>query len=96
MANDDHVAMLKQGVTAWNKWRGENRDILPDLTRAYLTEANLGDHLFRRDPVNLRKADLSRADLSGADLREAFLIEADLTRQRLGLALIVGAGWTTR
>jgi hypothetical protein len=24
MANDEHVAMLKKGVDAWNKWRDEN------------------------------------------------------------------------
>ena len=23
MANDEHVAMLKKGVDAWNAWRGE-------------------------------------------------------------------------
>ena len=39
MANDEHVALLKQGVTAWNKWRDdkwrdENLDIRPDLSNA--------------------------------------------------------------
>lgn len=27
MADDDHVAMLKQGVATWNGWRHENPDI---------------------------------------------------------------------
>jgi hypothetical protein len=31
MANDKHVAILKKGVKAWNKWRDENPDIPPDL-----------------------------------------------------------------
>ena len=41
MANDEHVAMLKKGVTAWNKWCRENRRIRPDLRGADLSNANL-------------------------------------------------------
>jgi uncharacterized protein YjbI with pentapeptide repeats len=42
MANDEHVALLKQGVDAWNAWRQANPDIRhPDLRGANLTEANL-------------------------------------------------------
>jgi hypothetical protein len=40
MANDD-VALLKQGVTAWNAWRQENPDVRPDLIGANLGGANL-------------------------------------------------------
>jgi len=32
MANDAHVALLKQGVAAWNAWRKQNPDIRPDLS----------------------------------------------------------------
>jgi uncharacterized protein YjbI with pentapeptide repeats len=42
MANDDHIAQLKKGVDAWNAWREENPDILPDLSEANLRGANLG------------------------------------------------------
>jgi hypothetical protein len=31
MANPDHIAQLMKGVTAWNTWRQDNRDIRPDL-----------------------------------------------------------------
>ena len=31
MANEEHVALLKQGAEAWNAWRHENPDIRPDL-----------------------------------------------------------------
>jgi len=81
MANDEHVALLRQGVAAWNAWRDENPNIHPDLSEAYLSEANLGGanlggaDLYR---VNLIEAKLSEADLSGADLSEANLGGADL------------------
>jgi hypothetical protein len=32
MANEDHIALLKKGVTAWNAWRKENRH--PDLEQS--------------------------------------------------------------
>jgi hypothetical protein len=41
MANDEHVALLKQGVDAWNKWRDENPDAYPDLRGANLSGAQL-------------------------------------------------------
>jgi len=41
MANDEHVAMLKKGVAAWNAWRDENPSILPDLSEADLSGAIL-------------------------------------------------------
>jgi uncharacterized protein YjbI with pentapeptide repeats len=56
MANEDHVARLKQGVAAWNAWRAENESVVPDLHDADLRDADLED------------ADLSGADLSGASL----------------------------
>ena len=41
MANDEHVALLKQGVAAWNAWREGNPHISPDLTNANLSRADL-------------------------------------------------------
>ena len=52
--NDEHVALLKQGVTAWNAWRKENPDIRPDLNEADLERASLSG-------ANLKWADLSAA-----------------------------------
>ena len=44
MANEEHVALLKQGVEAWNVWRLEsvprNLDLRPNLYMADLREAN--------------------------------------------------------
>jgi hypothetical protein len=77
MANEDHIAMLKQGAAAWNAWRKKNPDTLPDLRNANLSgadlrEANLSD-------ANLRGAVLRNAKFSGADLRGAAFIETDLS-----------------
>jgi TIR domain/Pentapeptide repeats (8 copies) len=66
MANEDHVARLKQDITAWNRWRGENESVIPDLRYADLSGANLA------------RADLSLADLRQADLR-ADMSDANLS-----------------
>ena len=41
MANDEHVALLKKGVDAWNAWRRENSNVHPDLNGANLSGAFL-------------------------------------------------------
>jgi len=51
MANPEHLAILKQGVGAWNKWREENPNIAPDLSIAVLKEAHLKDATQSRKPV---------------------------------------------
>jgi hypothetical protein len=47
MADDEHVALLKQGVAAWNAWRDENPDIRPDLSEADVGKANLHEANLR-------------------------------------------------
>ena len=84
MENQEHVALLGQGVEQWNKWRAEYPKIRAnlsdaDLSGANLTEANLGE-------ANLRGANLSGADLSGANLNGANLMGADLRRANLSNA----------
>jgi hypothetical protein len=80
MAKDEHVALLKKGVEAWNAWRDENRNIQPELgnfnQRANLIGADLSGANLRGTKLNwanlqlanLNRADLSEANLSGADL----------------------------
>ena len=41
MADPEHLAKLKEGVKAWNKWRKDNSGIIPNLERADLGAANL-------------------------------------------------------
>jgi hypothetical protein len=43
MADPDHLNRLQQGVDAWNAWRERESLITPDLTRADLSGAILGD-----------------------------------------------------
>ena len=94
MANEDHVALLKKGVDAWNAWRNENLDIGPDLSwesfnGAGLREANLsGANLSW---AGLGEADLSEADLRGADFFEADLGGANLSGADLRVANLSGA-----
>ena len=91
MANEEHVALLKQGVDVWNKWREENPEVQPDLdgadlARTDLKRANLSQASLRW--TNLILADLEEANLRGAylewaDLNGASLIGASLERALL-------------
>lgn len=77
MANPEHLARLKQGVEAWNRWREEEPSPPPDLQGAHLERAEL-----RRANLilaNLEGAKLAQANLRRADLRSAILRRSDLT-----------------
>ena len=104
MANEDHLAILRKGVEAWNQWRLDDEMVQPDLSGANLDEvdfsgANLRDADLSGANVswaNLRGASLCKADLSGvdlraADLREVNLREADLRWAKLSKADLSGA-----
>lgn len=85
MANKEHLAILKQGVEAWNQWRQENPAIKPNLRAANLSEMNLAgidlhhSNLSRSNltAANLAGARLYRANLRGANFRGANLSEVD-------------------
>jgi hypothetical protein len=89
MANPEHLEILTQGVEAWNAWRGQHRDIRPDLSGADLSGADLtGANLV---VANLSSADLAGADLERADLSGAILSEANLKRDDLSGAILYRA-----
>ena len=86
MANDEHVALLKQGAAAWNAWRDKNPNIDPDLREADLRGANLRRAKLwqaRLREANLRGADLSRANLIGTNLRRVNLRRANLSEANI-------------
>jgi uncharacterized protein YjbI with pentapeptide repeats len=88
MANPEHLAVLKQGVALWNRWRQEHPQLAPQLDGADLRRATLEGADFRRasltgvrlDEANLTGARIRKANLSEAGLGGAVLKYADFTR----------------
>jgi hypothetical protein len=103
MANPEYLAILKQGVEAWNQWRAKSdvsRESDINLRGADLMGANLaGADLSRVDfsliasetdlgaPYDL-VTDLSEADLTGADLSGVSLFKAKLGGAKLKGAIL--------
>jgi uncharacterized protein YjbI with pentapeptide repeats len=87
VANDEHLALLRQGPGIWNKWLGQKPGFTPDLSQADLTAKNLMG-------VNFTGVNLSSANLAGADLTNANLVEADLTAAKLYGADLIEANLT--
>ena len=48
MANQKHLAILKQGVEVWNKWRQEHPEVKPDLSDADLSNIALTGFITRK------------------------------------------------
>jgi hypothetical protein len=104
MANEEHLAIIRQGVSVWNKWREGNPEVVPDLSRtefhqvdiygADLAGVNLegtilyGTFLFG---TNLHGANLTAVKLDGADLSWAKLSDATLVNASLVQANLLGA-----
>lgn len=92
MANPEHVSMLKNGVSEWNKWRTDHQEIRPDLSSADLRNMDLREaNLYQ---VDFYQADLRGTDFRGANLREAFLSHvwldgANMSHARLYKATLV-------
>jgi hypothetical protein len=84
VANEEHLAILRQGIETWNKWRMENLDVRPNLKYALLNCANLSG-------ANLEYALLTHANLIEADLTYANLIDTNLRGANLGSAYLRNA-----
>src|SRR5579862_8277669 len=86
MANEEHLALLKQGVKVWNRWREEHREVFPDLEGADLDTTDLqGSELYAASlsGASLIGANLSKANLGAARLRQANLFGANLSGANL-------------
>lgn len=102
MANEEHLAILRQGVEVWNKWRNKYPKVRPDLTGAKLHNANLRKANFEETNfsgaelcgANLHDAYLHKAILSSNKYQDTKLIEADLSKATLNDAKLVAADLT--
>ena len=92
VANQEQLALLKQGVDAWNQWRRENSGIKVDLVEVDLTNVGLVslDYSVGANPlsispvgVNLSRANLACSQLIGTNLSHANLHCANLHRANL-------------
>jgi uncharacterized protein YjbI with pentapeptide repeats len=73
MADKEHLAILKQGVEEWNRWRKKNSTVIIDLREADFRGVNLRKAFFGLGTFD--QADFSKADLRGASFRGAILTE---------------------
>lgn len=86
MANEEHLAILRQGVEVWNEWRQAHPEDRPDLSHATLNDQDLSganlSHSYlihgRFDRALLTNSDFSYASLIDAKLRQVDLGGADL------------------
>jgi len=88
MANDEHLALLRSGASAWNAWRA-GRDAAPDLSRAGLRGVDLSGYDLSQ--TDLRGADLRGTNFSGTKLSAAHLEGANLFKAVLDGADLAGA-----
>ena len=95
MAIEEHLNRIKQGVDAWNKWRENNPNEVPDLSKAdmrgyKLQKINLINANLKE--TKLQYSNLYQANLEKADLSKAKLLETNLQSAKLKNANLAGAG----
>jgi uncharacterized protein YjbI with pentapeptide repeats len=89
MANEEHVKILRQGVSVWNEWRIRHPDIPLDLADAILRETDLSGADLRG--AILVDSDLFGTKLIGADLRDAMLNATNFSHANLSGATLTDA-----
>ena len=99
MANKDHITILRQGVAAWNTWRGQNALLKPDLAGEAFSYEDLTDVNFTGmdfsydlfDSANLARADFTRSNLWHTNFSDADLQDANFKNANLSCAALYGA-----
>ena len=81
MANEEHLNILMKGVEAWNKWRRNNPEIIPDLRGVNLQGMYL--ECINFENTNLTKSDLRQCKLQWARFNGAILDGVDLEKADL-------------
>ena len=89
MSNTQHGKIAKQGTEAWNKWRAENGDLIPDISGEQLHRIDLRESDLSE--VNMTETLLTKADFGGANLQRANLKQANLWGANLSGANLRGA-----
>jgi uncharacterized protein YjbI with pentapeptide repeats len=106
MANEEHLAILRQGVEVWNAWRQENPCIKPDLSGAHLEwiklfRIDLSDTIMndvilasaQLDAANFSRAQLMRAKFASASLAGAIFSEVNLAEANFEGVKLWGANF---
>jgi len=96
MANEEQLAILRQGVEVWNKWRAENQGVSIDLVGADLSKADLsradlyaavaGTYILNNgNPIQplFRDSEIVVANSIATNLSFANLKEANLSQAHL-------------
>ena len=89
MADEAHLAVLKQGADAWSAWRAAHAGTPADLAHASLRGLDLAKANLAG--ADCRKADLRGTILSGATLTDANLAGANFFKSVLDAADLAGA-----
>lgn len=100
--DQEHLALIMQGVDIWNAWRWERRGLQPHLAGAALGHSILrgidlnhieyaDDDYADLDGIDFHGADLQHASFQGAHINHANLRNADLRHSDFGWAQLSGS-----
>ena len=77
MANSEHIAILMQGVTVWNRWRDRNPDLKPDLSSCNLSRKDFSNANF--SGVNFQESSFLLTHFENANLSKIHAFRANFS-----------------